>query len=118
MGLIGKIVRKREQYLSMYSPSRYSKIFSDEESIHNNNHHKREVRRGYVPVLVGKCEEEEERFMVPLGWMKHPSIVDLLQLSASEFGYHQQGVIQIPCETLHFRVVMEKISSQKKGLRL
>lgn len=102
--LIGKIMRKREEYSSI-SPRRrrqYSKICCDEH----------EIRRGYVPIMVGKCEEEEERFMVPLRLMKHPFIIDLLQLSANEFGYQQDGVIQIPCQPLHFRLVMDNISSK------
>lgn len=99
--LIGRIVRKKEQSPSI-SPSRFSRLY--------NNH---EARRGYVPVLVGKFEEEEERFMVPLGWINHPCMVALLQLSANEFGYqYREGVIQIPCEPHHFRLLLENISSK------
>uniref|UniRef100_A0A803M4P4 Small auxin up regulated protein n=1 Tax=Chenopodium quinoa TaxID=63459 RepID=A0A803M4P4_CHEQI len=107
--LIRRISRKKEQSLSM-SPPRYSRLGCEEVS---NNHPRRETRKGCVPIMVGKCEEEEERFMVPLGWMNHPFIVDLLQLSANEFGYHQQGVIHIPCETCHFKLVLENIISSK-----
>lgn len=62
--------------------------------------------------MVGKYEDEEERIMVPLKWMKHPRILSLLQLSANEFGYEQQGVIHIPCEPHQFRVLMESLSSK------
>ncbi|XP_056692224.1 auxin-responsive protein SAUR71-like [Spinacia oleracea] len=111
--LIGRIVRKKEQSSSSSSsssssatstPPRYSRL-SCYDKMNNNNHQRHETQktRGYVPIMVGKCEEEEERFMVPLGWMSHPCIVDLLQLSVNEFGYRQQGVLQIPCEPHHFR---------------
>uniref|UniRef100_A0A803LIE2 Uncharacterized protein n=1 Tax=Chenopodium quinoa TaxID=63459 RepID=A0A803LIE2_CHEQI len=91
------------------SPPRYSRLGCEE--VNNDDDQRQEAqKRGYIPIMVGKCEEEEERFMVPLGWMKHPSIVDLLQLAANEFGYHQQGVIHIPCKPHQFRVVIEKIS--------
>ncbi|XP_021756112.1 auxin-responsive protein SAUR71-like [Chenopodium quinoa] len=106
--LIRRISRKKEQSSSM-SPPRYSRLSCEE--VMNNNHPRRETRKGRVPIMVGKCEEEEERFMLPLGWMNHPIIVDLLQLSANEFGYHQEGVIHIPCETCHFRLLLENISS-------
>ncbi|KAL2892540.1 Auxin-responsive protein SAUR40 [Bienertia sinuspersici] len=110
---IGKIAKKKEQYASM-SPNRYSKICNYDDE--GRNHEKHEARRGFVPILVGTCEEEEERFMVPLGLMKHPSIVDLLQLSANEFGYNHQGVLHIPCESHHFRGVIGSISSKKKKM--
>ncbi|XP_021729388.1 auxin-responsive protein SAUR71-like [Chenopodium quinoa] len=111
--LIGKIVRKKEQSSSC-SPPQYSRLSScceDEvKNKHQRKHDQVAKKRGYVPIMVGKSEEEEERFMVPLGWMNHPCIVELLRVSANEFGYHQQGVSQIPCEPHHFRVVMESIS--------
>uniref|UniRef100_A0A803LHG0 Uncharacterized protein n=1 Tax=Chenopodium quinoa TaxID=63459 RepID=A0A803LHG0_CHEQI len=111
-GLIGKIVRKKEQSSSC-SPHPYSRLSSCCEDEVKNKHHRHDKvakKKGYVPIMVGKSEEEEERFMVPLGWMNHPCIVELLRVSANEFGYHQQGVLQISCEPQHFRVVMESIS--------
>lgn len=112
--LIGKIVRIKEQSSSSRAPSRFSKVCCDnvyrnnDDIIHNSTH---EIKKGYVPFIVGLYEEEEERFIVPVGWMNHVCIVSLLQLSANEFGYHQQGVIHIPCEPHHFRLVMEHIAS-------
>ncbi|KMS99939.1 hypothetical protein BVRB_1g017840 [Beta vulgaris subsp. vulgaris] len=111
-----KIVRKKAHSSSSTSspPPRYSRLSCDAVNDDDNvNHPKHEIRRGYVPVMVGMCEEEKERFMVPCRWMKHPYIVALLQLSANEFGYHQQGVIHIPCEPHHFKDIMENISSSK-----
>ncbi|CAO2826310.1 unnamed protein product [Amaranthus hypochondriacus] len=103
--LLGKLLRKKEKCSYMGSASRYSRINCD-ESIE-----KHESRRGYVPILVGNCEEEEEeRFMVPLGWINHPSILTLLHMSAHEFGFQQNGVIQIPCKPHHFRNVIKTIS--------
>uniref|UniRef100_A0A803M4P3 Uncharacterized protein n=1 Tax=Chenopodium quinoa TaxID=63459 RepID=A0A803M4P3_CHEQI len=85
------------------SKTRYSRVCRDEV-----DRRKHEVRKGYVPVMVRKCVEEEERFMVPLGWMNHPCIVNLLQLSANEFGCHQQGVIQIPLEEEAYEEIEEE----------
>ncbi|KAL2892541.1 Auxin-responsive protein SAUR40 [Bienertia sinuspersici] len=110
--LIRKIVKKKEPSSSSLSPPRYSRLSCDHDDS-SSSHGRHETRRGCVPVMVGKCEEDEERFMVPLNWMKHPFIVDLLQLSANEFGYKQEGVIQIPCEPFHFRLVMENMISSR-----
>ncbi|CAO2834794.1 unnamed protein product [Amaranthus hypochondriacus] len=74
------------------------------------NNKESKLRKGYVPLLVGKYEEEKERFMVPLKFMNHPSLIALLQLSSNEFGYHLQGVIPIPCQPHQFRLLIEKIS--------
>ncbi|KAL9234351.1 hypothetical protein vseg_009231 [Gypsophila vaccaria] len=112
--LIGKLVRKKDQYSSSsssMSPSRYSKLSYDNEE---SSHYKQGIRRGYVPIMVGKDENEEERFMVPTKLIKHPSIVALLQLSANEFGYHQEGVLHIPCQPHFFRETLHKISSKRK----
>ncbi|XP_021756111.1 auxin-responsive protein SAUR40-like [Chenopodium quinoa] len=107
---IAKIARKKGENSSR-SLSRYSRLSCD---IARDGDARHEIRRGYVPVMVGFSEEQQERFMVPCGWMNHPCIVELLQLSANEFGYQQQGVIHIPYEPSHFRVIMENISSSKK----
>ncbi|KAK9742752.1 hypothetical protein RND81_03G195200 [Saponaria officinalis] len=110
--LIGKLVRKKDLYSASTSPSsRYSKLSYDDESSHYSKH---EIKRGYVPITVGKYEKEEERFMVPTKLIKHPSIVALLQLSANEFGYHQEGVLHIPCEPNLFRKTLDTISCKRK----
>ena len=102
--LIGKkMVRKKEKSSSSSSSPRYSRL-------DDINHRNDENRKGYVPVLVGMCEEEEERFMLPLKLINHPTILGLLDLSANEFGYHQQGVIQIPCQPHQFRLLLDRFS--------
>ncbi|KAL9245242.1 hypothetical protein vseg_018917 [Gypsophila vaccaria] len=107
--LIGKLVRKKEQSSSSSSsspsaPPRYRKLTRE---------YKQEIRRGYVPIMVGKYEEEEEKFMVPTKLMTHSCIVALLQLSIDEFGYSHEGVLHIPCEPLFFRETLEHISFKK-----
>ena len=68
-----------------------------------------------MPIIVGKCDGEEERFMMPTAWMKHPSIVALLELSADEFGYRHEGVLHISCQPDLFREIITRISFKKKG---
>ncbi|GAB2274563.1 hypothetical protein Dimus_009330 [Dionaea muscipula] len=67
-----------------------------------------EIRKGFVPVMVGS-----ERFMIRTRLMMHPSIVALLELSADEFGYEQEGVLQIPCEPEYFRQTINKMLLSK-----
>jgi len=105
--LIGRMVmmiRTKDSSPSSSPPARYARLSCEKE-------HRPEIRRGYVPFVVGR---EEERFMVAVEWMKHPSIVALLQLSANEFGYHQEGVLHIPCDPHVFRDTLCKLSSKKK----
>ncbi|GAB2214840.1 hypothetical protein Droror1_Dr00019204 [Drosera rotundifolia] len=73
-----------------------------------------EVRKGYVPVMVGsEGFLGGERFMIKTHLIKHPSIVALLELSADEFGYDQEGVLQIPCEPDYFRNTINKLSKSR-----
>ncbi|KAJ0980779.1 hypothetical protein J5N97_009034 [Dioscorea zingiberensis] len=53
--------------------------------------------KGYIPVIVGNSDEQMERFLVHLKLFKKPQIVSLLDMAAREFGYHQPGVLRIPC---------------------
>ncbi|XP_074573631.1 auxin-responsive protein SAUR71-like [Curcuma longa] len=55
---------------------------------------------GHVPVYVG---EEMERFEVPTRLLNRPAFVELLRLSAQEYGYEQRGVLRIPCPAPLFR---------------
>ncbi|CAN0901927.1 Auxin-responsive protein SAUR72 [Linum grandiflorum] len=64
------------------------------------------VPQGYVPVYVG---DEMERFVVSAELLNHPVFVGLLNRSAQEYGYEQQGGLRIPCHVLVFERVMEAI---------
>ncbi|CBI22087.3 hypothetical protein AAG906_007260 [Vitis piasezkii] len=70
------------------------------------------VRKGKVPVLVGEGEVME-RLLIPTKLFKHPYIVALLEMSANEFGYQQQGTLKIPCAVECLRRSIEMISKEK-----
>ncbi|KAG0492532.1 hypothetical protein HPP92_005581 [Vanilla planifolia] len=55
---------------------------------------------GHVPVFVG---DEMELFAVRAELLGRPAFVDLLRLSAMEYGYEQVGVLRIPCTVQLFR---------------
>ncbi|GAB4824634.1 hypothetical protein Ancab_007506 [Ancistrocladus abbreviatus] len=95
---IGSMIKEKD------SSSHYTRLSSD-----GDNH---ETRKGYVPVMVGS-EGVKEKFMVPIEFIKHPSIVAMLELSADEFGYKQEGVIQIPCEPECFREIINKLPKKR-----
>uniref|UniRef100_A0A0D9WU43 Auxin-responsive protein SAUR32 n=1 Tax=Leersia perrieri TaxID=77586 RepID=A0A0D9WU43_9ORYZ len=62
---------------------------------------------------AGGGEEEGERFVVPVGWLKHPLFVGLLKEAEEEYGFEQKGAITIPCGVDHFRRVQGIIHHQK-----
>ncbi|XP_062229822.1 auxin-responsive protein SAUR32-like [Phragmites australis] len=57
--------------------------------------------------------KEEERFVVPVGYLKHPLFVTLLKAAEEEYGFEQKGAITIPCGVDHFRRVQGIIHHQK-----
>lgn len=60
-----------------------------------------------MPVYVG---EEMERFVVSAELLNHPVFVRLLNKSAQEYGYEQQGVLRIPCHVIVFERVLHALS--------
>ncbi|KAJ1385330.1 Small auxin-up RNA [Sesbania bispinosa] len=66
--------------------------------------------KGYVPVLVGKGEDME-RIHVSIKAIHHPTIVELLDQSAHEYG-HQQGLLRIKCDTHSFKAIIDRISKK------
>lgn len=70
--------------------------------------------RGYVPVLVGDYEDEDdtERFFVHVNVLKDPSMIELLEMAAEEFGYKQEGVLRIPCKIEHFMRAVDDICGE------
>ncbi|KAJ1261027.1 hypothetical protein BS78_10G276700 [Paspalum vaginatum] len=68
--------------------------------------------KGCMAVRVvgpGAEAEEEERFVVPVGYLKHPLFVALLKAAEEEYGFAQKGAITIPCGVDHFRRVLQGI---------
>jgi SAUR family protein len=63
---------------------------------------------------VGGGAEEEERFVVPVGYLKHPLFVGLLKEAEEEYGFKQQGAITIPCGVDNFRRVQGLIDHRHK----
>ncbi|GMN54983.1 hypothetical protein TIFTF001_024112 [Ficus carica] len=68
------------------------------------------IRKGYVPVLVGREDHDVEKLWLPTKLIGHPSIVALLDSSADEFGYTQQGLLKISHDIDLFKRMVKIIS--------
>ncbi|WVZ60014.1 hypothetical protein U9M48_010087 [Paspalum notatum var. saurae] len=67
------------------------------------------VPRGHVPMVTGGSREgdEGERVMVPVRLLSDPCIAELLDMAAQQYGYGQPGVLRVPCDTGHFRRLVD-----------
>nr|CAB3476216.1 unnamed protein product [Digitaria exilis] len=70
------------------------------------------VPRGYIPILIVQGEERE-KILVSMEHLKQPCFLELLDLAVQEFGYEQQGVLQIPCTVQAFRSIIGAIRKPK-----
>lgn len=71
-------------------------------------------RKGCVPVLVGDEGTAMERVMLPIELLSNPDIIELLKISADEFGYPQGLLKVLICRANSFKRLIEKIRSQEK----
>lgn len=91
------------QYCLLRSQSRAAR---PSESMRKRSSSGAGVPEGHLPVYVG---EEMERFIVSAELLNHPVFVMLLNKSAQEYGYEQQGVLRIPCHVFLFERVLETL---------
>ncbi|KAL8538130.1 hypothetical protein ACS0TY_000188 [Phlomoides rotata] len=71
---------------------------------------RRSIPKGCLAVMVG-LGTEQERFVIPVGYLNHPLFVQLLKEAEEEYGFDQQGPINIPChveEFCHVRGLIDK----------
>ncbi|GAB2214841.1 hypothetical protein Droror1_Dr00019205 [Drosera rotundifolia] len=110
--LIRTIIKKKNKDISSpYVRLACNENLNNDCSSHHHAHHEGGgVKKGYVPLMVGNELGAKEKFMVRTCYMTHPSIVALLELSADEFGYGQEGVLQIPCDPYRFREIISNLS--------
>lgn len=71
--------------------------------------------KGCVTVRVGLQGEEQRRFAVPLGHLKHPLFGALLEEAEREYGFRHQGAIAIPCRVDRFVQVEHLIGQDLQG---
>ncbi|CAM8948871.1 hypothetical protein QQ045_016296 [Rhodiola kirilowii] len=100
--------------------SRYSLLTSTTVNANSFRRNKLASRRsingvpeGHLPMYVG---DEMERFVVSADLLNHPIFVRLLNKSAQEYGYEQQGVLRIPCQVLVFERLLEAVRIGSRDL--
>jgi SAUR family protein len=74
--------------------------------------------KGFVPIIVrdNDSRDGEERFLVHVKLLSNPSMVDLLELAAWQFGYGQEGVLRVPCDAQHFQKVLDSSSQLSREI--
>ncbi|KAI0497609.1 hypothetical protein KFK09_020841 [Dendrobium nobile] len=73
--------------------------------------------KGYVPVIMGRENEQKERILVHVSILNHPFIRILLDqvVDDQDIGYKQNGVLCIPCDVQVFLQVLKMISETNKA---
>ncbi|KAI4334351.1 hypothetical protein L6164_019053 [Bauhinia variegata] len=69
---------------------------------------------GYVPedvkeghfAVIAEDGEEPKRFVVPLSCLTHPTFLRLLEQSAEEYGFDQEGALTIPCRPSELEMIL------------
>ncbi|CAN4094252.1 unnamed protein product [Withania somnifera] len=67
------------------------------------------IQKGYIPIVVGNHEDVMEKILIPMKLIKHPYVVNLLDFSAHELGYNQEGTLRILCHVESFKRMMHII---------
>ncbi|KAL7198251.1 hypothetical protein ACSBR2_020704 [Camellia fascicularis] len=55
-----------------------------------------DVKEGHFAVIAVD-DDELKRFVIPLSYLAHPSILRLLEEAAEEYGFDHEGVLTLPC---------------------
>lgn len=71
------------------------------------------VPKGYLAVCVGK---ELKRFVIPTHYLTHQAFRMLLREAEEEFGFQQEGVLQIPCDVSVFENILNTVQHNHQPL--
>ncbi|PON78559.1 Small auxin-up RNA [Parasponia andersonii] len=70
-----------------------------------------DVPKGFVAVYVGR---ELRRFVIPMSCLSMPDFRGLMDKTAEEYGFEQDGAIEIPCEEEDFQKILSRCLSKDK----
>ncbi|XP_031256144.1 indole-3-acetic acid-induced protein ARG7-like [Pistacia vera] len=95
---------KKQKYIQLGENSRES-LFKGESSKDNKRGSKalQDVPKGYLAVYVGA---ELQRYVIPMSYLSMPDFRVLMDSVAEEFGFEQEGGLQIPCEEEDFQKIL------------
>ncbi|CAO2840428.1 unnamed protein product [Amaranthus hypochondriacus] len=68
------------------------------------------VPKGYLAVCVGK---ELKRYVIPTEYLGHQAFGILLREAEEEFGFHQEGVLKIPCDVVVFERILKMVEQKR-----
>lgn len=68
------------------------------------------VPKGYLAVCVGK---DLKRYVIPTEHLRHHAFGMLLREAEEEFGFHQAGVLKIPCEVGVFEMILKVVQEKR-----
>ncbi|KAG9155086.1 hypothetical protein Leryth_011062 [Lithospermum erythrorhizon] len=76
---------------------------------------KHKMKKGWLAIQVGLEEEGEklERFAIPISYLYHPLLQELLDKAREVYGYRKHGPLRLPCSVddfLHLRWQIERES--------
>ncbi|ONK59515.1 uncharacterized protein A4U43_C08F7220 [Asparagus officinalis] len=79
------------------------------------------IPKGYVPLIVGSQDEEEERVLVHVKLLKDPCISLLLETTAEELGYNRQGQhvsIGLCCSLIKNVIIRDWVAKESSDMVL
>lgn len=91
--------------------------FSDNtvSSVSSCHYSENMVPKGYLAVCVGK---ELKRYVIPTHYLGHQAFGILLREAEEEFGFHQEGVLKIPCDIPVFEMILKAVEEKRDGFFL
>lgn len=75
---------------------------------------KRSPPRGFLAVYVGP---EMRRFVIPASYLCQPAFRALMERAAEEFGFEQEGGLQIPCDEATFEELLRRAAALDRAGR-
>ncbi|ERN19866.1 auxin-responsive protein SAUR50 [Amborella trichopoda] len=67
----------------------------------------KDVKEGHFVVLAFE-KGDIKRFVVPLGCLRHPAFMRLLEQAEEEFGFNQKGALVIPCHPSELESILSE----------
>ncbi|XP_061359429.1 protein SMALL AUXIN UP-REGULATED RNA 51-like [Gastrolobium bilobum] len=89
-----------------------SSYFDDYEGGEDTTTVPEDVKAGHFAV-VAEDGEELKRFVVPLRFLTNPTFLRLLEQSAEEYGFDQDGALTIPCSPSELEMLLAQSLSIK-----
>ncbi|XP_047319084.1 auxin-responsive protein SAUR15-like [Impatiens glandulifera] len=66
-----------------------------------------DVKEGHLAV-VASYHYQLKRFIIPIGFLTHPSFLTLLEQAAEEYGFDHEGALMVPCHPSKLEKILEE----------